>query len=191
MNNDELNQKISQLLDDDLSAGEAFSILKKMRHDAQAEATWRRYATMGYALKSQQWVIPEGRFVDRVSNALANEPIYFLPPVKKEHQKERQLSFNWFDRRLLAFAASVVAVTVWVIHYWHSTENSPEAVFRAAKENNQQTTASAAKDNEHRPEPSSLNARISDYLQAHSGTYASNMPDQFQSITRTAVYPQQ
>ena len=72
---DELNQKISQLLDDDLSSLEATALLEKIRRNSELQEKMKRYELISLALKKSAYAPVDPEFSEAVSRAIAAEPI--------------------------------------------------------------------------------------------------------------------
>lgn len=102
---EELNQKISQLIDNDLDKEEALVLLKKMKQDPVLQAKLSRYETIGHAIKSDVFLSVDSDFAARVNKVIDKEPVYLLP--------RRKAVFNP-NLRLSALAASVALLAVLV-----------------------------------------------------------------------------
>ncbi|MDZ4153633.1 sigma-E factor negative regulatory protein, partial [Methylicorpusculum sp.] len=79
---EELNQKISQLIDNDLDKERALALLKKMKQDPVLQAKLSRYETIGHAIKSDVFLSVDSDFAARVNQAIQKESVYFLPKRK-------------------------------------------------------------------------------------------------------------
>ena len=102
---EELNQKISQLIDNDLDKEDALALLKKMKQDPVLQAKLSRYETIGHAIKSDVFLSVDSDFAARVNQAIKKEPVYLLP--------KRKSVFNP-NLRLSALAASIALLAVLV-----------------------------------------------------------------------------
>lgn len=102
---EELNQKISQLIDNDLDKEDALDLLKKMKQDPVLQAKLSRYETIGHAIKSDVFLSVDSDFAARVNQAIKKEPVYLLP--------KRKSVFN-LNLRLSALAASIALLAVLV-----------------------------------------------------------------------------
>lgn len=104
---DELNQKISQLLDDDLNYQESLSLLKKMHAQPDLQQQLQRYEAISHALKSESFVPVDANFALRISRSLQAEPIP-LPTRRKSLNRFFDKSYT----SVTALAASVAAVAL-------------------------------------------------------------------------------
>lgn len=102
---DELNQKISQLLDDDLSYQESLSLLKKMHAQPELQQQLHRYEAISHVLKSDNFVPVDAGFAQRISQSLQTEPVYLTT---------RRKTFKKSYASISALAASVAAVALLV-----------------------------------------------------------------------------
>lgn len=100
---EELNVKISQLVDGELAADDALKLLNSMQNDAEAAELYRRYDAVSQALKTDVFVAADAGFVERVSAQLQDEPIIFRPPKQSLRQHVRTTA---------AIAASLAATVV-------------------------------------------------------------------------------
>ncbi len=179
--NDQLNQKTSQLFDNELPYDEALALLAKLRSDADLAQKWDRYAAISHALKTEQFVSLRPDFSAQIAARLEAEPVYLLPrnkPVKR--------NYAW-----LALAASVAVVSVvavrWLPQLDHTSPNAPAPLQVAQQQAPQALPHSPVTTRKADTNEQPLNARINDYLQAHNGSvYADNQ--NLKSMTRVTTY---
>jgi sigma-E factor negative regulatory protein RseA len=147
---DELNQKISQLLDNELDPGQALLLLQKMRTQPELQDKMKRYEAINHALKTDVFVAAQSDFSARIHQQIQQEPSYLLPRRKPFKR----------TRNLMALAASIAIVAV-IAERTMNTVPAPlkvESTFQIAQQ---------------QPEPAGeypLNKRINDYLQAHNSS---------------------
>ncbi len=178
---EELNQKISQLVDNELADDEALSLLRKLHLQPELQGKLNRYEAISHAIKTEVFILPGADFATRVSQQIQQEPSYLLPPRQSAHN----------NYKIWAIAASVAAVAV--IASWNITKllapAQPIGVVSVAKAPKQQTVV---KDTElasrNLPEEIPLNQRINDYLQAHNNSVYTNGEANFKPYTRVTAY---
>lgn len=106
----ELRQKISALLDDDLTRGERSSLLGKISTDLQARETWERYHLIGDAIRGEPVNLAARDISARVSRQLMDEPTVLSPGFARK----RVFQPSRWQTPLAgaAIAAGVAALTV-------------------------------------------------------------------------------
>jgi sigma-E factor negative regulatory protein RseA len=166
---EDLIQKISQFLDDELPEDEALSLLQKMRIDSELADKMRRYEAVSHAIKNDDLLVAaRPDFVASVSGRIQLEPTYLIPNAER-----RWIRPGRFTRtQKIAAAAASVAVIALVAHL-QRPEPAQKMVVAAAKPSTNPAV---------RPEPKAappktsrdvypVNRQINDYLQAHSSIY--------------------
>jgi sigma-E factor negative regulatory protein RseA len=176
---EDLNQKISQLLDDELNRHETLSLLKKMQSDSDLKDKLDRYGAISHALKTEIFLLPEPDFSAKISQQIRLEPTYLLPKPKPRQFKR--------SHRILAAAASIAVVSVIV----GRGLNFPSAEIQTSSVMQMPVTASSsplvsAPQSEQYP----VNKQINDYLQAHNSSVYINGQANFQPYTRVTAYSQ-
>ena len=86
---DHLKEKLCLLLDNELSPDESLSLLHRIETDPEVRKQWVRYSLIKEAMRSGRILIPDNRFVDRVSSALADEPTVVAPRSGTRGWRER------------------------------------------------------------------------------------------------------
>lgn len=163
---EQTNEKLSLLLDDELSSPQAFGLLESVRQDPELQVKLQRYALVSQALKGGLCAVATKDFVDRVQQQLEPEPIYFLP---------RKKDSGHLKKAGLAVAASVVLAVVWLSSsQLQKTIDNPYA--------NAQMVA------QHSEEEEQMNARFKEYLQAHDNVWYVNNNAGVQSYAHVASY---
>jgi negative regulator of sigma E activity len=81
---DDINWKLSLLLDDELDPREAIGLLEKIPQDSELLAKWYAYQTIRQALRGSQGIQLKPDFLEQVRSALADEVV-----VSSEPQPER------------------------------------------------------------------------------------------------------
>jgi negative regulator of sigma E activity len=104
---DPVSEKLSALLDDELSVSDARTLLSKMANDSSASHKWRRYNLAREAMQQKTVLLTDANFADRVSKLIQDEPIAFSPRAKSEVRLEK--IFTYAIAASLALAAVLVA----------------------------------------------------------------------------------
>lgn len=180
---DELNQKISQLIDDDLSYQESLSLLKKIKAQPDLQHKLQRYEAISHALKSEAFVRVDGNFAQRVALSLQAEPV---------HIGTRRAPLIRSYAKVSALAASAAALAVLVFQGLDSpTQPQMMAVSQpmtiAASTELPAAPPILAKDSE----PESAKKRFIEYLQAHNSSRYIDEPTGLQPHARTVRYQQE
>lgn len=100
---EDLKQRLSLLVDDRLDTAAALKLIKTVEADRKLSATYSRYLFIGEVLRNGSGVIPDARFVDRIHEALADEPT-IVAPVWKRVVRDRAVT--------LAIAATLAGLAV-------------------------------------------------------------------------------
>jgi sigma-E factor negative regulatory protein RseA len=183
---EEVNQKISQLIDAELGYNESVDLLKKIRSDESLKHKMSRYQAISLALKTEQFYQVKPAFSDKIFQQIQQEPTYFLPQKlssSKQHNRTR----------LFAAAASTIAVAVLVGQNLRNNpvSSSPPASVSATfsqqsiPDNN---NALVQKEKITQPKGQPLNAQFNDYLQAHNNSVYTNGEANFHPYAKVAAY---
>lgn len=177
---DDLNQKISQFLDNELNFDEAMILLEDMNRKPELKEQMMRYEAIGNTLRNETFILANPDFASRISQQIKQEPAYLLPKTQRVH---RPKPIDKASYKLFALAASVAFVTVLSLRQ----DKLPEtpAVFQSAglqvaKQEPVQLPPKAEKSN--------VNQRFNDYLQAHNNSVYTNGEAQFQPYARVAAF---
>ena len=166
---EQINEKISLLIDDELDSEQALSLLKKIQDDEELEAGLQRYQLIGQVLKNETCYLLDSDFADKIHGKIRDEPIFFIP-AKKAGIDWRKTGF--------AMAASIVLAVVWLVNRIDKQEHSYS----------QQEFAMAVP----QPiQPDAMNARFNDYLQAHDNSVYINNDTRVQPYARVVGYHQE
>lgn len=189
---EEVNQKISQFIDDELSVEETLILLKNVNGDAKLKQKMSRYQILTQVVKNESCCLPKNDFLEGVKLALDNEPSYLLPPIKLPMKDRHQ------QRLVFALAASVAMVAVLATKI---VNNEPSQKFEA-------TTIAVKKNLPLKPTSKKLlekksqslakvkekqrlqNNRFNDYLQAHDTSHYTNGTATFQPRVQAVSYRQ-
>lgn len=171
---DELNQKISQFLDNELDPGQALMLLQKMRTQPELQDKMKRYEAISHALKTDVFVAAKSDFSARIHQQIQQEPSYLLPrgkPFKRAH-------------KLMALAASIAIVAVITGRNPHNGGGlKVDPPLQIAQQQPEQPANPAGE--------YPLNKRINDYLQAHSSSVYTSGESNSRPFARVTAYSQQ
>jgi len=180
---EDLIQKISQFLDDELPEEESLRLLQKMRTHSELAGKMRRYEAIKQAIKNDDALISAAPdFVASVSSQLQQEPTYLIPNTTRHWIRHRHFGRS----HKIAAAAASVAVIAFVAHTQRPEPASPvqiAAVKETAKPAPQLAEVKASRN------AYPVNQQISDYLQAHSSIYTNSQAD-FQPYAQVTHYSQ-
>jgi len=181
---EDLMQKISQLLDDELPQKEALSLLQKIRTRSDLNNKMRRYEAISYAIKNHEMSVSStSDFVASVSSRVQLEPTYMIPNAERRVVRERRLTRS---HKIAATAASV-AIIAFVAHTQRH-EPASNIQVATAKPPVKQVPQMAEIETPRDSYP--VNQQINDYLQAHSSIYTTNDQAGFQPYAQVTHYSQ-
>ncbi|MDD5462605.1 MAG: sigma-E factor negative regulatory protein [Methylococcales bacterium] len=174
---EDLNQKISQFLDNELDHEEALALLQKMQTHSELQDKMNRYESISHALKTDFFLMVQSDLSSKISLQIQQEPIHFLPQIKPINR----------DYKIIALAASIAVVAVIAgQNINHQTEQNKAAPVLYAKQQSASKTVAYA----HQAEQLALNARINEYLQAHNSSVYTNGEANFQPFAKVTAYSQ-
>jgi len=172
---EDLNQKISQFLDNELDHVDALNLLKKMQLQSELQDKLNSYQAISYAMKTDAFLLTKADFSTKIRQQIQQAPVYLLPQHKSFKRSHKQI----------VVAASILVVAVMA----GRSLNDPDQPSM---------TASTLQVAQHQlPEQSStpveatqypLNKRINDYLQAHNSSVYTNGEANFQTFARVTAY---
>ena len=166
---EELNEKISLLIDDELGSSQALSLLRRIRQDEALKNKLQRYQLVSQVLKNQNSQIIDSGFAENIHRKIRNEPAYLLP-VKKPGLNRRTAAF--------AVAASLLLAVAWLTNRIDKqTYRYPQQEFALVMPQPLQAGA--------------LNPRFNDYLQAHDNAVYINNVAPVQPYARVVGYQQE
>lgn len=154
-----LNEKISQFIDDELSTKEALNLLKSIHEQPGAIEKVIRYQALSHAINSKSFISIRPDFSARIQAELKNEKI-----DNKPRFKEQPIVFKY---KLMAMAASLAVVTVLVIK--NPEDHTPINLQTSQTESEKKLLPPVEK-----TDPRPLNTQINDYIQAHDNSDFAN-----------------
>lgn len=117
---DTLGERLSALMDGELSEAEAEPVLEALRQDNELQSRWERYQLIGDALRNHLPDYMSADLASQVSEALANEPALLVPQARR-----RALPLVLRPVAGLAVAASVAMVAILGLQLLRDNEASP------------------------------------------------------------------
>lgn len=163
----QVNEKLSMLIDDELEGRQAREVLDVMRKDQALQDKFKRYHLISQAIKNDSVATAAPDFLAGMQQRLRNEPIYLLPP--KAPQK-----LEWQKTLGLAAAASVAMLAILV--FANSEKHGP------AYQRPQSMQLAQNRDPD--------NAKFKEYLQAHDNTWYAVNNAGVRQYARLAGYQQ-
>jgi sigma-E factor negative regulatory protein RseA len=183
---EDINQKISRLIDGELGYDETLDLLKKIRSDEALKHKMSRYQAISQALKTDEFYQVKADFSAKVFQQIQHEPTtYLLPQKLSQHRQPKRT-------KLFAVAASAIVVAILVGQSLRDNSSTATALpSLAATTLDQQplpgTIAQAEKVTQLKKGPP-LNAQFNDYLQAHNNSVYTNGEANFQPYTKVTSY---
>ncbi len=175
---EDLNQKISQFLDNELDHVQALNFLNKIQMQPELQDKLNRYEAISHAMKTDVFLLTNADFSTKIHQEIQKEPVYLLPqhkPFKLNHKQ-------------VAVAASIAIVAIVAGRGMKDMDQHSRVASTIQLAQNQSPEPSStpvgyAKQAEQEP----LNKRINDYLQAHNSVYT-NGEANFQPFARVTTY---
>ncbi|MDQ7091961.1 MAG: sigma-E factor negative regulatory protein [Methylococcales bacterium] len=200
-----VNQKISCFMDDELDGDEALKLLKKIQLEPELRHKFNDYQRVSYALSSKKNLPINDNFLDTIQQGISNEPLYFPSVNHKPPSKKTYGSY-------LALAASVALIALLLSKFVNPTllDDTPisptviadisEADSLPKPINSQDTPISppviaaiSKADNQLASLSKPVNSqetRFNDYLQAHNTRFYTQGSVNFQPYAQTVSYRQ-
>ncbi|MDD1628229.1 MAG: sigma-E factor negative regulatory protein [Methylococcaceae bacterium] len=176
---EDLNQKISQFLDNELDHDEALTLLQKMQLQSELQDKLIRYEAISHAMKTDVFLLTKSDFSTKIRQQIQKEPVYLLPqhkPFKRSHKQ-------------IAAAASIAIIAVIAGRSLYGTDQHSKVasiVQVAQHQLPEQSSKPVVYANQAAQYP--LNKRINDYLQAHNSSVYTNGEANFQPLARVTAY---
>jgi sigma-E factor negative regulatory protein RseA len=180
---DDLIQRISQFLDNELDQEEALSILKKIQIEPELLSKMNRYEAISHVLKTDVLLYPSSDFSAKVNKELRNEPIHLLP--KNYFFGAKKLPRQSTIIALAASIAVVAIISFQGINFVGNNLKSPS--LQLAKQQNPEKLAQEVV-GLHEKEQLPANARFNDYLQAHNSSIYTSGEANFRPFATVSVH---
>jgi sigma-E factor negative regulatory protein RseA len=189
---DEVNQKISWLVDGELGHDETLDLLKKIQSDEALKNKMSRYQAISQALKTDEFYQVRSDFSHKVFQEIQQEPSYFLPQLKPQQPPQVPSIDKQSKRKLYAVAAStlIAAVVVGQNLRHDPTANKYQNVTAMAV-SDQQLALSANQPDKLKQRRQPLNTEFKDYLQAHNSSVYTNGEVLLQPYAKVTAYGQE
>ena len=176
---EDLNQKISQFLDNELDHVQALNLLNKIQFRPELQDKLNRYEAISHAMKADVFLLTKVDFSTKIHQQIQKEPVYLLPQHKSFKLSHKQI----------AVAASIAIVAVIAGRGMKDMDQYSKVASTIQVAQHQQAEKSASpavKVNQADQYP--LNKRINDYLQAHNSSVYTNGEANFQPYARVTAY---
>jgi sigma-E factor negative regulatory protein RseA len=188
---EEINQKISTLVDGELGYSETLELLKKMQSDEALKHKMGRYQAISEALKTDTFYQVSPDFSCKVFQEIQQEPAYFLPKVQKQSDHTLPSKQQPYRNKLFALAASLLVVAAFVGQGFRNEllANKPRQTsiaMASAQSPLPVPRIPPAQSTQHKQKP--LTAQFNDYLQAHNNSVYTNGEANFQPYAAVTSY---
>jgi sigma-E factor negative regulatory protein RseA len=177
---EDLNQKISQFLDNELDHVHALNLLKKMQLQTKLQDKLHCYEAISKAIKTDAFLLTKSDFSTKIRQQIQQEPVYLIPrhkPIKRSHKQ-------------IAVAASIAIVAVITGRSMNDQEQHTKAASTVQVAQQQIKQSSGPVISVSQAEQLPLNTRINEYLQAHNSSVYTNGEANFQPFARVTAYSQ-
>ncbi len=175
---DDINQKISCFIDDELKSNETLDLLKECQSNPTLQNKLNRYQTISYCLSSKKVLPIREDFLSNIQQGISKDPLYFST-VNLQPKKSY--------RTLMALAACVSLIAILILK---PSEETPLKVNIVSSSTMAAITTQPEIDQQKTKQKNNPNNRFNDYLQAHNTSLYTNTAVTFQPYTQTASYKQ-
>lgn len=155
--NDSRNEKLSAFMDDEHHP----DVIELLKQDSEARGRWSRYHLIRDVLSGHTETLPSGNFVERVSQALRDEPTILRPARSKVKQTVRQIGG-------LAIAATVATVAVLTIQQYDVSNNAAPSTQVASAGNDPAIVHKVSNPLQSAPMDPAAQSKLSSYLVNHN-----------------------
>jgi sigma-E factor negative regulatory protein RseA len=188
---EEMNQNISRLIDGDLGYHDTLVLLKKIQSDEVLMAKMCRYQAISEALKTDEFFQVNPNFSQKIFQEIQREPTYLLPQLKPHHPSQQQNS-KLRRNKMLAIAASTVAVAVFVGQNLRNepSVNKYQTVAAVSIPTQPFATSLNKQEKLKQTDRQPLNTQFNEYLQAHNSSVYTNGEANFQPYAKVTSYGQ-
>jgi len=181
--NKDINQLISQFLDDELDHSELDSLLLEIKKQPELKKKISRYQVQFQVLKTDHAVNVNTDFLDKINQQIKQEPHYLLP-----QKLDSKKSLNFWQKTSLAVAASVMCVAV-IMSQQNAIQinHQPQQIAAVDTQIDTQTVEQLAQKDETVRKPSQ-HERLKAYLQAHNDDLYTHGSLNIHPMVQTASY---
>ena len=183
---EDLNQKISQFLDNELNNVEALNLLHKIQSQPELQGKLNRYEVISHAIKTDAFLLTNDDFSKNIRQQIQQEPVDLLPQHKSFKRTQHKLFKP--SHKQIAVAASIVIVAVIAGRSLNdqSSNSRSASILQVAQNQPTEQPVNTTQDAHH-----PLNKRINDYLQAHNSSVYTNGEANFQPFAKVTAYSHQ
>ena len=161
---DDVDNKISQFLDDELDQQQALNLLKSLQRDKALKQKLVRYQLVSQVIKTRQPAQINVCIVDRVRQQIEKEPVQIF----QRRPESAVNSFHW-RKTTLALAASLAVVAIMLPGIIKDTgPGSSSTLIADSRQAPPVTVEQVAKNRPLDANKQNKNQRFKDYLYAHS-----------------------
>lgn len=162
MNNKQA-EMVSGLVDGELDEHSADEVISYLEQDSQARARWMRYHIISDVVKGHGSARVDSGFADRISAALADEPVILAPRRKK--------AFPAFIKQASGFAvaATVAVVAVLAVQPQNGLDTDAQQVANVQPGTNPEWVRVVNTGVNWNVEQPSVESKLNAYLVNHSG----------------------
>jgi negative regulator of sigma E activity len=176
---DDMNQRISQLIDADLNNKDTLELLKTIRLDESLRKKMIRYQAISQSIKTGKFETVSSDFVQSITAKIEQEPTYLLPPKHSSPAKFK----------IYATAASVLAVVVLAGQVmWRSHPANDAQAIALAQNSTQSKSFPFPNSTRTSVKGKPLNAEFNAYLQAHNSSFYTNGEAYYQPDAKVASF---
>ena len=169
---DKLNEKISALMDDQLSAQEVDALVERMQHDQPLRQCWARYHLIGDALRNNHRNHRPNinhNLATRVSKIIETEVPLPISLEIHRHTKTRTVPSTFFKPLVgMAIAASVAAVAIVSFNMTNGVNSAGQQLVMAPLQSKASMMASQQPVVAPVTERVVTNSKLADYLEDHN-----------------------
>jgi sigma-E factor negative regulatory protein RseA len=180
---DELELKMSMLLDGELDPKEAVRVLDQIKDDRDLRRKWLRYNCVSSVFKREPGYSPDMDFFDRVCSTLEDESVVEFSVWSASRRWLRRPSFA------LALAASLAVIGI--VSWWGISSplnSSPDAVSPMIAAVQKNGTVGGGREAQRLATTPNVSRRLNDYLIMHNGSSRSGGTQGFVPYARVVSY---
>ena len=180
---DELELKMSMLLDGELDPKEAVRVLDQIKDDRDLRRKWLRYNCVSSVFKREPGHSPDMDFFDRVCSALDHEPVVEF--------SDRSASRTWLRKPSFAFALAASLAVMGIVFWWSvssSLNSSPDPGLPMIAAVQKNGSVADGRQTQRLATTSHVPRRLNDYLITHNGSSRSGVTQGFVPYARVVSY---
>ncbi len=157
---DDVNWKLSLLMDDELPSDEAIALLERLQREPELQDKWYQYHLIRQVMRQARGAQVSAAFLEQVQAALATEPVLSATASDPAESFPTPPSRPFWHNPWLTLPAALAAGILVAVLAWRDDETARQpAMARAGATGKQANPPVRAQ---------IRNARLDDYLFAHS-----------------------